>query len=95
MKGFAIETPSTLVVDQGTEFGVEVDASGKTGVVVFEGLVDLSRPESAETPAEVKRLVQGEGSGSTGTACSAGSSRWSDARETTSGRPGLRPTGTP
>jgi ferric-dicitrate binding protein FerR (iron transport regulator) len=59
-RGFAIETPSTLVVDQGTEFGVEVDASGKTGVVVFEGLVDLSRPKSAETPAEVKRLVQGE-----------------------------------
>ncbi|AGA31586.1 FecR domain-containing protein [Singulisphaera acidiphila] len=59
-KGFAIETPSTLVVDQGTEFGVEVDANGRTGVVVFEGLVDLSRPKSAATPAEVTRLVQGE-----------------------------------
>ncbi|SIO32809.1 FecR family protein [Singulisphaera sp. GP187] len=59
-KGFAIETPSTLVVDQGTEFGVEVDANGRTGVVVFEGLVDLSRPKSAATAAEVTRLVQGE-----------------------------------
>ena len=61
LKGFSIETPSTLVVDQGTEFGVEVDASGRTGVVVFEGLVDLSRPKSTENPSLIKRLSQGEG----------------------------------
>jgi ferric-dicitrate binding protein FerR (iron transport regulator) len=60
LKGFAIETPSTLVVDQGTEFGVEVDAAGRTGVVVFRGLVDLERTEMADGPAEVKRLGQGE-----------------------------------
>jgi hypothetical protein len=59
-RGFAIETPSTVVVDQGTEFGVEVDAAGQTGVVVFEGLVDLSRSESANGPAPIRRLVQGE-----------------------------------
>ena len=61
-KGFAIETPSTLVVDQGTEFGVEVDASGQTGVVVFKGLVDLSRRGSnaGPTPPPIKRLSQGE-----------------------------------
>jgi hypothetical protein len=59
-KGFAIETPSTLVVDRGTEFGVEVDDSGQTGVVVFEGRVDLSRPETAAGPAPIRRLVQGE-----------------------------------
>lgn len=62
-KGFAIETPNMLVVDQGTEFGVEVDASGKTSVVVFEGLVDLSRPQSVDVPAELKQLVQGEALG--------------------------------
>jgi ferric-dicitrate binding protein FerR (iron transport regulator) len=59
-KGFAVETPNTVVVDQGTEFGVEVDTAGRTGVVVFEGLVDLSRPESADGPAPIKRLSQGE-----------------------------------
>jgi ferric-dicitrate binding protein FerR (iron transport regulator) len=62
-KGFTIETPSTLVVDQGTEFGVEVDDAGQTGVVVFAGLVDLARRGSAEsaTPTPIKRLGQGEG----------------------------------
>jgi hypothetical protein len=59
-KGFAIETPSTVVVDQGTEFGVEVDAAGQTGVVVFEGRVDLARPETAAGPAPIRRLSQGE-----------------------------------
>jgi ferric-dicitrate binding protein FerR (iron transport regulator) len=60
-KGFTVETPSTLVVDQGTEFGVEVDASGRTGVVVFEGLVDLSCGGAAVGLAPIRRLGQGEG----------------------------------
>jgi hypothetical protein len=59
--GFAIETPSTVVVDRGTEFGLEVDTSGQTGVVVFKGLVDLSLPALAQGPAPIKRLSQGEG----------------------------------
>jgi hypothetical protein len=60
-RGFTIETPSTVVIDQGTEFGLEVDASGQTGVVVFEGLVDLSWPGSAQGPGSIRRLVRGEG----------------------------------
>jgi hypothetical protein len=60
-KGFAIETPSTVVVDRGTEFGLEVDTSGQTGVVVFRGLVDLSLPGPDQGPASIKRLSQGEG----------------------------------
>jgi hypothetical protein len=59
-KGFAIETPSTLVVDLGTKFGVEVDESGRTGVVVFEGQVDLSRPDASDSARPIKRLSQGE-----------------------------------
>jgi ferric-dicitrate binding protein FerR (iron transport regulator) len=59
-RGFTVETPNTLVVDQGTEFGVDVDDSGQTDVVVFHGLVDLSRPESGKNPAEIKHLGQGE-----------------------------------
>jgi hypothetical protein len=59
-KGFAIETPNTLVVDLGTEFGVEVDDSGRTGVVVFEGQVDLSRSDASDSVRPIKRLSQGE-----------------------------------
>jgi ferric-dicitrate binding protein FerR (iron transport regulator) len=50
-KGFVIETPTTEVVDLGTEFGVDVDDdSGATDVVVFDGSIDLryvSRGDSA------------------------------------------------
>ncbi len=59
-KGFIVETPSSLVVDRGTEFGVEVDANGRTSVVVFEGLVDLSRLDSGEPSPDVKHLTRGE-----------------------------------
>jgi ferric-dicitrate binding protein FerR (iron transport regulator) len=60
-KGFAIETPNTTVVDQGTEFGVEVDGAGLTGVVVFEGLVDLARSEAADPRQPIRQLRQGQG----------------------------------
>lgn len=60
-KGFSVETPNTLVVDQGAEFGVEVDDSGWTGVIAFEGLVDLARPPSGADSGPIKRLEQGEG----------------------------------
>jgi FecR protein len=59
-KGFAIETSNTLVVDRGTEFGVEIDPAGQTGVVVFDGEVDLSGSRSAAGRPPIKRLVQGE-----------------------------------
>ena len=59
-KGFAIETPNTQVVDQGTEFGVEADASLATRVVVFEGLVELWQLKSTNNPTLIKRLSQGE-----------------------------------
>lgn len=39
--GFAIHTPSAVVVDLGTEFGVLADAQGATEVHVFEGSVEL------------------------------------------------------
>jgi hypothetical protein len=38
---FAIHTPTAVVTDRGTQFGVEVDPSGKTDVRVFQGLVEL------------------------------------------------------
>lgn len=39
--GFVIETPQARIVDQGTSFGVSVDTSNQTDVVVYEGKVDV------------------------------------------------------
>ena len=39
---FAIHTPSAVVTDRGTQFGVQVDANGKTDVRVFQGIVELA-----------------------------------------------------
>lgn len=39
---FAIHTPTAVVTDLGTQFGVEVDDRGKTDVRVFQGLVELA-----------------------------------------------------
>jgi hypothetical protein len=46
--GFAVETPTALVVDLGTEFGVEVDARGETEVQVFKGAVDFASTDAAK-----------------------------------------------
>ncbi len=40
--GFQVETPTALVVDLGTEFTVDVEADGATGVRVKQGLVEMS-----------------------------------------------------
>ena len=39
---FAIHTPSAVITDRGTQFGVDVDPAGKTEVRVFAGLVELA-----------------------------------------------------
>lgn len=55
---FAIHTPTAVVTDRGTQFGVEVDPSGKTAVRVFQGLVELVALASLGT-AEPLRLSAG------------------------------------
>jgi hypothetical protein len=54
-KGFAVHTPSAVITDLGTQFGVEVDAAGRTDVRVFEGLVELAAVASggAATPTRL------------------------------------------
>jgi hypothetical protein len=63
--GFVVETPYGEVTDLGTEFGLDVSDKGKaTGLVVFEGKVDLrvaEQPEHATTFSRVERLVGGDG----------------------------------
>ena len=43
--GFQLRTPTSMLVDQGTEFGVVVADSGSTQVQVFRGQVDLRYDE--------------------------------------------------
>jgi hypothetical protein len=60
--GFVVETPRGQVTDLGTEFGVDVGDDSDTGVVVFEGIVDLAlHPEKDRPNPRVERLVQGQG----------------------------------
>jgi ferric-dicitrate binding protein FerR (iron transport regulator) len=61
-RGFSVETPDGDVVDLSTEFGLEVADGKKTGIVVFDGAVDLhlGKSEAVNTP-RVERLVGGEG----------------------------------
>jgi ferric-dicitrate binding protein FerR (iron transport regulator) len=53
-QGFTLETPEARVRDLGTEFGVDVDSSGATGVAVFEGKVDVL------SKGDALRLSKGE-----------------------------------
>ena len=48
---FVIRTPTAIVTDLGTEFGVEVDRSGTTRSRVFQGKVELRRANSRELTA--------------------------------------------
>ena len=52
--GFEVITPAVDVVDLGTAFGVSVGADGETDVCVFEGEVQVSLTESADTPQLVR-----------------------------------------
>ncbi|MBN2578295.1 MAG: FecR domain-containing protein [Pirellulales bacterium] len=60
--GFVVETPDGEVTDLGTEFGVDVVPGKQSGVVVFEGTVDLRVTNNqAASRQRVERLVSGEG----------------------------------
>jgi hypothetical protein len=54
--GFEVATPSGLVKDLGTEFGVDVQSSTEASVHVFEGQVAVSGG-SANGPASSRRVV--------------------------------------
>ncbi len=56
-QGFTIRTPTADVIDLSTEFGVAVESTGETDVVVFEGSVDVVSKAAAPTTT---RLLRGE-----------------------------------
>ena len=49
-RGFTILTPEATLVDQGTEFGVEVTPGGNSKIHVFKGMVDVDpKPREGQT----------------------------------------------
>ncbi len=59
--GFTIGSPKFNLVDRGTEFGLQVDAAGKTEVHVFQGRVDLYDPATGHDTPPQKALSTGGG----------------------------------
>lgn len=57
--GFVVDCPSVQVLDEGTEFGVEVAATGSTIVQVYEGRV-AANLKQADTGPRARRLDAGE-----------------------------------
>jgi hypothetical protein len=54
---FAVRTPTAVVTDLGTEFGVEVRKDGSTKAHVFRGLVEVeTKPTDRQAETEVVRL---------------------------------------
>ncbi len=47
---FVVRTPTAVITDLGTEFGVEVDRSGATESRVFQGKIEV-RPVGGNNPA--------------------------------------------
>lgn len=62
-RGFTINTSAAQIIDRGTQFGVSIDADGKTDVACFEGEVELSSNSKDDVgqPSFQDRLLQGEG----------------------------------
>ena len=63
--GFRVDTPTTTVIDIGTEFGMHVDDDGTAEVQVFRGEVDVEVPQPPAKLAnsaflESIRLLEGE-----------------------------------
>ncbi len=57
-RGFRVQTPTAEIIDHGTEFGVHVEPTGATSVVVFDGLVELRGTASSGQHA-TDRLMLG------------------------------------
>ncbi|MFN3149021.1 FecR domain-containing protein [Bremerella sp.] len=58
-KGFSIETPDALLIDQGTSFGVNVTNQGTSSLQVFDGLVDIEHHDS-RTKVSIKEQEAAE-----------------------------------
>jgi hypothetical protein len=59
--GFTITTKEVLLVDLGTEFGVEATPDSGTSVHVIKGKVELFDPKVERKPGKGKKLTAGQG----------------------------------
>jgi hypothetical protein len=57
---FSIQTPTAVVTDLGTEFGVSVDNAGESNVHVFSGHVELAQRTKSGESANPQRLHSGQ-----------------------------------
>ncbi len=58
---FTVRTPTAVVTDLGTEFGVEVDRSGRTSTHVYRGVVELQPTKDGNEPeGQAVRLIANE-----------------------------------
>ena len=57
---FTIKTPSAIVTDLGTEFGVEVSKNGDSECHVFQGSVETVALNNGKPDAQPSRLVAGQ-----------------------------------
>ncbi|VAX38340.1 hypothetical protein MNBD_PLANCTO02-2718 [hydrothermal vent metagenome] len=70
-KGFTVETPSGLVTDLGTIFGVEVDLSGTSSTQVFKGKVQLTSSSGVKTALSAGKTMQ----------CKVGEKQWEESEK--------------
>ncbi len=59
--GFLLDTPSSRVVDLGTEFAVNVDESGATEVHVLEGLISYTQPSRSSSVVATDEVLLAAG----------------------------------
>jgi hypothetical protein len=59
-EGFAVETPTAMIVDRGTRFAVSVSETAKTELHVIEGAADMYRqsPSDAQSETQGVRLIE-------------------------------------
>ena len=54
---FSVRTPTATVTDLGTEFGLEVDASGLSRAMVFQGKIEMRPAEGGSDPRRTLHLT--------------------------------------
>lgn len=59
-KGFSVRTPTAIVTDLGTEFGVEVNESGETDAQVFVGKVNITAVGGHDANRLAQTVVAGQ-----------------------------------
>jgi hypothetical protein len=57
---FAVRTPTAIVTDLGTEFGIEVERDGLCRVQVFQGEVEAAPLRDGKPVGRSRRLVEGQ-----------------------------------